>query len=474
MATLNTAFNITANALDADQSALAVVANNVANANTQGYTRQVATFEENDPVTINGQQYGTGVTMTGGVSQRDTALDQALLQQQQVASASTARLGALDQVQSIFTSATNASSSSSSSSSEGISQDMSNFFDALSSLEATPSSTSLRQQVLTSAGNLASDFNTASAQLTQQQASLDQQTGSLITQVNSLTQSLAQLNTQIESSSPNSDAGTLEDQRQQDLQQLSQLVGIHTIPTENNGMEITTANGALLVGGGKSYSLSTASVSGALHVYDSAGNDITSSLASGGGQIGGLVTVRNQDIPQMQSSLDTLAYDLGTALNTQNTAGSDANGNPGVNIFNLPATSTGAAAQISLNITDPTQIAAAATGNGSSDDTNLLAMANLQSQGIIGGVTPANYYSDFVTTVGSLVSGVSTQNTAQEASVSQLQSQIGSVSSVNLNEEASSLETFEQSYEAASKVFSTLDLVMTAALNLGVETTYSG
>lgn len=470
MATLNTAFNIATGALDADQAALSVVANNVANANTPGYTRQVANFQENDPVTINGQQSGRGATMTGGISQRDPALQQALLQQGQMASASTARLGALQQVQMVF----NANTSASGGSSSDISQSISSFFNSLSALQASPANMALRQQVVTNAGNLASDFNTASAQLAQQQSALDQQTGSLMTQINSLTQSLAQLNTQIQSSNPTTDAGALEDQRQQDLQQLSQLIGIHTIPTENNGMEITTSSGALLVGGNQSYSLSTALVSGSLHVYDSSGNDITASLASGGGQIGGLVMVRNQDIPQMLNSLDTLAYDLATALNTQNQAGSDANGNPGVNIFNLSATSTGAAAQISVNITNPAQVAAAAIGNGSSDDTNLLAMSNLQSQGIIGGVTPSNYYSGFVTTVGSLVSGVSTQNAAQEASVMQLQNQIGSVSSVNLNEEAAALEKFQQSYEAASKIFTAINLVTAAALNLGVETAYSG
>lgn len=474
MATLNTAFNIATGALNADQAALTVVSNNVANANTPGYTREVATFQENDPVTINATSYGTGVTMAGAVSQRDLALEQALQQQGQVASASGARLTALQQVETIFNQTTTANSTTSSGATSGIGPDMSQFFDSLSSLEASPANDALRQQVLTSASNLAGDFQTASAQLATQQTSLDQQTGSLITQVNSLTQSLAQLNQQIQSSSPTSDAGTLEDQRQQDLQQLSQLVGIHQIQTENNGIEITTSNGALLVSGNQSFSLSTASVSGALQIYDSQGNDITASLVSGGGQIGGLLTVRNQDIPQISSALDTLAYDLGTAINTQNQAGSDANGNPGVAIFNLPATATGAAAQISVNITSPSQVAAAATGAGSSNDTNLLAMANLQSQNIVTGNTASGYYSDLVTTIGSLVSGVSTQNAAQQASVSQLQNQIGSFSTVNLNEEAASLETFEQSYESASKIFTMLNQVMTAALNLGVQTTYAG
>lgn len=473
MATLTTAFNLANGALSADQAALAVVSNNVSNANTPGYTREVATFEENDPVTINGAQYGTGVTMTGGVSQRDLVLDQALVQQQQAESASGARLSALQQVESIFSSATATDSGSSSTAAGGLSQDLSGFFDSLSSLEASPASNSLRQQVMASAANLAQDFHAASSQLSGQQASLNQQTAASIEQVNALTAALATLNQQISTSSPNSDAGTLEDQRQQDLQQLSHLVGIHQIQTENNGLEITTANGAVLTSGSQAFPLSAASVSGSLHIFASDGTDITSSLVSGGGQIGGLLTVSQQDIPQMQSALDTLAYDLGTALNTQNEAGSDANGAPGVAIFQLPPTSAGSAAAIAVNITDPAQIAAAAVGAGPSSDTNLLQMANLQNQGIVSGATPMTYYSAFVSTVGSLVERVSTENTVQQASVSQIQGQVSSLSQVNLNDEAASLENFEQSYEAASKVFSILTEVMAATLNLGVETAYT-
>ena len=71
------------------------------------------------------------------------------------------------------------------------------------------------------------------------------------------------------------------------------------------------------------------------------------------------------------------------------------------------------------------------------------------------------------------MSEVSSENTAQQAALTQLQNQIGSLSGVNLNDEAAQLETLEQSYEAASKLFTALDQVMVSALNLGVETTYS-
>ncbi len=472
MATLNIAFSIASNALDQDQAALNVISNNVANANTPGYTREVANWEENDPVTINGISYGSGATMTGPISQRSLVLDGMLQQQTQAESSSNARLTALDQVESLFSQATSANSSNGSATS-GTGQDMSQFFDALSQLESNPSDDSQRQQVITAATTLADDFNTASSQLSSQQSSLDEQSISVVSQVNALSQSIAQLNQQIQSSSPNADAGTLEDERQQDLLQLSQLVGIHQIQTENNGLTITTSSGAVLVSEGQAYSLTTGTQGGVTHIFDSQGNDVTSDLAAGGGQIGGILTARDQDIPQIQSALDTLAFDLGSAVNKQNEAGADANGNAGVAIFNLPTNSTGAAATISVAISEPSQIAAAATGNGPSDDSNLLLMAGLQNQAIAGGTTPTNYYSDFVTGIGSLVSEVSTENSAQQISLTQVQNQVSSLSAVNLNDEASSLETMEQSYQAASKIFTTLDLVMTAALNLGVESAFS-
>jgi flagellar hook-associated protein 1 FlgK len=457
--------------LDLSSLELKLTAQNMANANTTGYTRQVANFQENDPIVIGSQQYGEGAVVTGGVSQRDRVLEQELQQQTQASSASSARLNALDQIQTIFNQATTANSTSSTGSTNGISQDLSNFFDSLASLESDASDNSLREGVLSSATTLASDLQSASSQLTAQQVSLDGQTSGLVAQVNSLSQSIAQLNQVIQSSSPHADAGTLEDQRQQDIQQLAQLVGVHQIQTENNGLTITTSSGALLVSEGQSYALSTGPLNGVTHVYDSEGNDITSSLAAGGGQIGGLITARDQDIPQILGALDTFAFDFGTAVNTANEVGTDANGNAGAAIFSLPATAAGASAAIAVAITSPSQIAAAGTGEGPSGDANLLALANLANQNIVAGSTPTGYYADFVSTLGTLVSDVSTQSDAQQASQTQLQTQADTLSSVNLNEEAASLETFEQSYQAASKIFTVLDQVIASALNLGVPTT---
>ncbi len=314
----------------------------------------------------------------------------------------------------------------------------------------------------------------------------------MTSQVNALTGSIAQLNQRIQSTSPNGDAGTLEDQRQQDLAQLSQLIGINQITTENNGLSITTTSGQLLVSEGSSFSVTSGLVGGVTHFFVGA-TDITSGLTSGGGQLGGYLTARDQDIPTALSALDQLAYSISTSVNAQNNAGTNLSGVEGTGtnqsgvtgtgttpfyIFNQPASSppatmTGCAANMKVVMTDPGNISAAAFGSQSGDSSNAGAMYNLASQSIVNGQTPTNYYSTFVSELGSTVAEVSTENTAQNASVTQLQTQRDSLSGVSLNEEASAMQQLETCYQAASQVFNILNTVMTSALNLGVETAVS-
>uniref|UniRef100_E6PZE2 Putative Flagellar hook-associated protein FlgK n=1 Tax=mine drainage metagenome TaxID=410659 RepID=E6PZE2_9ZZZZ len=465
MGTISSALSLITGALEADQAALNVVANNVANASNTTYTRQVANWQENQPVYVNGTAYGTGVTMTGWVSQRDRVLNQRLQQQQQASASASSLLSALTTTQTSFTVASGTSTSG------DIGTDITSFFNSLTQLEASPTSNPLRQQVLSTATTLASDISGASASLSAQQSSLNQSITSEVSQVNTLTASLAQVSQQIQSTSPNQDAGVLEDQRQNDLSQLAQLIGINQVTTENNGMSVTTTAGQLLATSGNSFALTTGMVGGVAHIYLN-GTDITTALASGGGQISGQLMARDQVIPSTLSSLDQLAYSISTQVNTVNNAGTDMAGDNGGagNIFTPPPTVAGSAASMSVVMTDPSHIAAAGLGNGTGDNSNMVTMANLGTQSIVNGQTPSNYYSNIVSTLGNAVSAATTESTALSALVTQLQNQVSALSSVNLNDEASSMQQFERSYQAASQVFTILNTVMASALNIGVET----
>jgi len=468
MGTISSALSLISSALDAEQAALDVVSNNVANASNTSYTREVPNWAENPPIFINGISYGAGVTMTGGISQRDSILDQRLQQQTQANSGSTALLAALTSLQSSFPVASGTGTSG------DIGTDITSFFNSFSQLEANPTSNPLRQQVLSSASTLAGDLSSAATSLNQQQSSLDSSAVTVAGQVNSLTASLAQTNLQIQSFSPGQDAGAFEDQRQSDLNQLANLIGFNQVSTENNGLSITTPSGQLLVSEGSSVPITTGTVNGVTHFF-AGGADITTALASGGGQIGGLLTARDQNIPTVLSSLDQLAYGIATQVNTVNNAGTDMagdNGNAG-NIFNAPLQVAGSAEAMAMVMTDPNHIAAAGLGLGIGDDSNAVVSANLGKALIIGGQSPTDFYSNLVSTLGDSVSETTNEGKALTASVTQLQSQVSSLSAVNLDEEAANMQQFQRSYQAASQAFTILNGIMGSAINMGVETAVS-
>jgi flagellar hook-associated protein 1 FlgK len=472
MASLNQAWNIATGALAADQAAISVVANNIANANTPGYTTETVNWGSADTVTVGGQSVGDGVTIQGTSSQRDRVLNQRIDQQTQDESGAAAQLAALNDLQSIFSAAIGATGGSTSSGVADIGQQMTAFFQSFSSLAADPSNTSLQTGVLSAAQSLAATFNQASSSLEQQQAGLDATVASAAGQVNSLTSDIAKLNTQISANSPSGDAGTLEDQRQYDLQQLSQLVGIHQITNNNNSLTITTSSGAVLVAGGQSVNIETQSSGGVTHLL-LGGVDQTSSLTNGGGQIGGALEARDVDIPSALGSIDQLAWSVGTAVNTQQASGTDANGNSGAPIFALGSSATGAADAISVALSDPNGVAASAAGAGALDGSNATAIAALASAGIVGGQTATAAYAALVGDVGAKVSETTIAQASQSASLTQLQSQQSALSTVDMNDQASFLQTYEQSYQAASKVFTILNSVMSSAINLGTETAVS-
>jgi len=462
MGTITSIMDIAQQALMADQDALNVTANNVANQNTPGYTREVVNFQSVDAVTLSGLSVGSGVTVTA-TSQRDRVLEQRVQQQTQVEAQSGALESALQQIQNIF----GLSSTSSSASATALGTATTSFFSALTALSSDPADTATRQNVLSAANALAGAFNSSANQLAQVSSSLNQQVVGDVSQVNSLTTTIASLNAQITSISPNGDAGTLEDQRQSAIAQLSQLVGLDQISTENNGITLTTSNGAVLVSGSKSFALSTTQVGGTTHILAGLdGQDLTSNLS--GGDLGGVLQARDQQLPSYQSSLDSLAFGIGTEVNQQNELGVDLNGNPGAALFTLPSTQSGAAALIQVATTDPSAIAAAAPGEGSAGNSNIL--SGLSNPNVQGGQVAAQFLASFLGQIGSDTSAATTDNSAQQATLTQLTTQRDSLSGVSLDEEASNLTQYQRAYQAAAQVFNIANSVMASALNLGVET----
>jgi len=440
----------------ADEAALSTTSNNIANANTPGYSRETANFAEAPPVQWGGQLYGTGVELTGITSQQSGVLQQLLNQDTQQQSQYNSFLTTMQQVQTLF----NETSGS------GLQSSITAFFNSLQQLSTDPSNTMYRQAVLTSAQNMAQNFNSASASLATLQQNADTSVTQSVNQINSLLPQIAQLNSQVsEAQSTGQNAGAFLDQRNQLITQLSGLINVSEIDAGNGNITLTTANGAPLVVGNKSFQLTTQpdSATGFQEVY-SQGNNITSTIS--GGALGGALQARDTTIPSIISSLDSLASNLETSFNSVNQAGFDLNGNPGGNFFvPPPAGGTGAAATMSVAITDPAQIAASLNGTAG-DNSNVNAMLALQNQAIVNGQTPLNAYSNLVFQIGNDVSTAQSEQQGAQASIQQVQNQIGSVSGVSINEEAANLIQYQQAYQAAAQVASVIQSLTSTVITM--------
>ncbi len=448
------------------QSALEVTANNIANANTPGYSREVPVLEESPPQLNGNSMVGTGVTMASVQSVRDNILDLRIDQETSQESSLNSYVGSMNQVQALFNETQGT----------GLQTDLSNFFNSFQSLAADPTSSAQRQAVLLGGQNLAGAFNQTSQNLATIQQGLDQSVVQTVQQINQLSSQVAALNQQIQNVSNSGDSpGPLEDQLNEDLSNLSNLVDTAVVYNSDGTVNVTTGNGALLVAGNQSEALTTQinSATGMNDVY-SQGTDITSTIS--GGQIAGLISARDDSIPAAQSSLDNLAAGLISAVNKQQNSGYDmtgvngANGAKGADFFTpftapTPGSNAGAAATMSVALSNPDQIAASSDGTPG-DNGNATALANLQNTSIVSGQTAGDYYSNLIDQVGNDVSNATSEQEAVGLVLQQLTNQQQSISGVSLDQEATSLISYQQAYEAAARVISTVDELNQTTINM--------
>lgn len=248
---------------------------------------------------------------------------------------------------------------------------------------------------------------------------------------------------------------------------MSALVDVAVIPSDNS-IIVTTGNGAPLVIGQQSFALSTQTNAAGLHDVYSQGADITQTITSG--QLGGTLQVRDQQIPGIQTQLNTLASGLATSVNNVQTAGYDLNGNKTtlVNLFTPPAVN-GAAASLSVALTEPSQLAASSDGTAGSNG-NAEALYALDSQGIIGGQTPTGFYSGIVFQVGNQVSNAAAEQTASSQVLQQLNDQRAGISGVSLDQEAANMVQYQNAYDASAQVITAINNMMSVVIHMSTLT----
>lgn len=450
---LGNSLSIATQALGAQTAALEVASNNIANANTPGYSRQVVSLSS-AALVQNGTTVDEGVSYKGFTSVRDTILGMAI-------SAATSEEGSLTAQNALLTQINTAFSGTTT----GIGVSLSTFFSDLSALSANPIDSSARQTVLSDANALADAFHQGAAALSNASRAANQQVSAAVAQVNDLSQQIAILNGQISSAEANGeDGGALTDQRDELTTQMAQLIGVSTTRTEG-APTLTTSNGSPLVIGGSAYRLQVATApDGSTHVLDGQGDDITNELS--GGTIGGAITTRDKTIPALSQQLDALASQFATAMNVAQAAGYDANGSAGVAMFTVPVTGS-AAAGISVSITSGSQIAASSDGSAGSSG-NVKTLLAVQTANLPSGGNPTDSYASLVSNIGFAGAQVSSSLAATSLSLQQLTSQQDSESAVSIDEETANLIRYQQAYSASARVISTINDIYGTLMNMSL------
>ncbi len=308
-------------ALQAQQTALDVTNQNIANANTDGYTRQEAKLVQTAPFAGTGNNrpsggglmLGTGVMVQEITRQRDAYVDQQL--RTQIASQQKAQIltDGVQQVEVIFNEPSN----------YGLSSQMARFFNAWSELSNNPGSATARTQLQAQGQALASGFRDVSQQLDQYRSDQDSQIMSVVAEVNDVATRIADLNLQIRKSVGNGDKpNDLMDARDRLVDQITKLTGA-TTREDTDGSTTVSLGGRILVNGARANSitaeltpLASGKTSHTLTWWPGSGN-----VDGSGGTLGGLLQMRDTIIPEKLTKINLLASTIVTQVNAQHARG---------------------------------------------------------------------------------------------------------------------------------------------------------
>jgi flagellar hook-associated protein 1 len=459
MSTIQASLLAAASSFSAYEQALEVVSNNTTNATTPGYANQSVDFEANafNP----GDGGAGGVSLGPTQSSRDGYAEHNVQSAQTELNYSSTLATQLQAIEPLFDLQTSSDSDS------GVGGTLNQLFSAFSQLTTNPNDTSYRQAVINAAGNLAEAFNTAANGLAQagDNASTDAQ--GTVASINSLLGQIQQINAQKQQNeAANADPG-IDAQLYSDLETLSQYVNFTTTTAADGETNIYLGGQQALLIGTHQYSLSTGTGGGNLKILDANGNDVSSFVT--GGKLGAPVQLTDTLIPGYQNQLDQLAQGVADTVNTQLTGGTyqDASGTaqPGVPLFTYNAAAV--AKTLAVTSITPAQIAAASAANPGGND-NAVALSNLQTAAVpaLAGATFAEYYGDLGSAVGTDSAHAQNNQTTQQQLLSQAQSLRSDSSGVSLDQQATLMTEYQQSYDAISKLITVLSSIVQTALDM--------
>ncbi len=454
---MSIAYNALSGALAA-QAALNTTSQNLANMQTQGYTRQGVLLSAIGPDAAS-KSAGNGVQLTSLLRFSDSYKTQQLWR-------SNSTLGEHTQVQPYLTQMETVMSNDKSSLSNGIDS----FFSALNAAAGDPTSTPLRQQVVTAADSMSQQFNSIFNVTSNQLTSVYQQQTAILPQLNQSLSGIAALNDQIAAaSSLGTNTSALVDQRDQLIDNVSSQVAVSVTDNSDGSRSVSLENGQPLVVGNIASNVFYDTSGGApVLTVKFAQTQFVADDTKVGGQLGGLASYQANVLKPLQQSISDIAGQMASKVNAQLAAGFDAAGNPGGPLLQFnPASATGL-----LEVTNGIQAndLAFSSDGTPGDSGNLQQLIDIKNQPVtltsIGSVLLGDADTQLVGKLGI----DSQQNQAQLGTATTVRQQAEddwkSTSAVNQDEEAINLVEYQKMYQANMKVISVANTLFDATLSM--------
>lgn len=429
-------------ALQAAQQAMDITSHNIANANTEGYSRQdiVLAARPGGAATMagKGNTPGMGVDVLAYRRVRQVFVDTQLSTQLGIQEDAQAQANGLEQIEGVFPEPSD----------QGLQNLINRYFQSWHDLAGAPTDPAARKAVLLRGAALADTFRATSQQLTTIASQANGEITNELADVNSIAQKLQAVNQGIKDSlavggTPND----LFDQRDLMLDKLAEYANVTVTKSDQTGALDVTFGGFALITSGVAATVTEAGMT---------------SLSAG--SLHGEQQLRDVIVPGYQAQLDGIATAIITEVNNQHQAGKDVAGNPGLAFF------TGTdATDITLNpalVNAPDLVAASSDGTSGNTD-NALALAGLVSKPNTVGATEtiSGAYRDLVTTIGA--ESKDDQRKLQNASslVDTLRNRRDSVSGVSMDEEMANLIKYQHAYSAAARSLNAIDDMLNKLIN---------
>jgi flagellar hook-associated protein 1 FlgK len=467
-------------ALLSQRFGLDVTSNNIANANTPGYSRREATFAEALPTSIQGTFVGTGVLNEKLRTFREEFFDKEVRNTLSRQASYEADQKTITRVESILAEP----------SEQGLNELSNKFLNSFDELALKPESEALRENVIGIGQTLVDRINLTARQLSDARndtlSSLKDQVGV----ANKLITQIAELNKAVSGSISlaTNDSQTMIDSRELKLEELTKLGNVNVTQNLNgtvnvfmNGMNVVTGQEITKIDVVEQVNPITAERTVRIGRLDKDGN-ILNFINPENGKLSSLmksfnVTLDDKDSTgnfSVASDLNTFVKTLAGKVNGFMTSGyglDDKSGNPPNRSFFEPAVGTLDANNIKISneiLNKPRNIAISDKPNepGNANIATKIARISDDSQ-FIGNSTPSDFYSGMVGRVGTLsqesAHGLNTIKLVSQ----QLTNQRDSIIGVNLDEEAINLVKFQQAFQASSRVINTTNEILTTIVNLG-------